>query len=226
MSHDPITTTTGKATSVLPDALHAWVDSAAERGLTPAQVRAWLTSKGWPATVAEAAALDVERTGTYTHLSDAPPPGPVQTHEHPFAYTTLLVTLGLAALSLGSTMHLVLDWAFETREGSQALANWLTLFLCTVPFSVASLVLVRRIEAEDALARYSQIRDSLSLILLWAAGVVGGTRLLMFVHQLVTALIVERDASALGRDLVHVVTVVGIAGALFAWTWRFRHPRT
>ncbi len=212
-------------TSVLPDALHAWVASAAERGLTPAQVRSWLTSKGWPATVAEAAALDVERTGTYTALSDAPPPGPVKDHEHPYAYSILLVTLGLAALSLGSTMHLVLDWAFDTRSGSEALANWLTLFLCTVPFAVASLVLVRRIEAEDPLARFSQVRETLSLVLLWAAGVVGGTRLLVFVHQMVTALVVERDASALGRDLIHVATVVGIAGALFVWTWRFRHPR-
>lgn len=211
--------------SVLPEALHAWVPNAAERGLTPAQVRTWLTAQGWPVAVAEAAALEVERTGTYTELSDAPPPGPVNSHEHPFAYTTLLVTLGLAALSLGSTMHLILDWAFASREGSQALANWLTLFLCTLPFAVAAVVMVRRIEAEDPLARFSQVRDSLSEALLWAAGSIGGVRLLVFVHQLVTALVVERDASALGRDLVHVATVVGIAGAVFAWTWRFRHPR-
>jgi cytochrome bd-type quinol oxidase subunit 2 len=226
MDHDTIISTTGgSGPSVLPEALDGWVRNAAERGLTPAQVRTWLAAQGWPVAVAEAAALHVERTGTYTHQSEAPPPGPVQTHEHPFAYITLLVTVGLAALSLGSVIHLVLEWAFDTRQGSQALANWITLFLCTVPFAVAAIVMVRRIEADDPLARYSKIREELSLVLLWAAGLIGGARLLLFVHQLVSALVVDRDVSTLGRDQVHVITVVTITGALFAWTWRFRHPR-
>lgn len=226
MDHDTIITTPeAGATSPLPEALHSWVASAAERGLTPSQVRTWLASQGWPGAVAEAAALEVERTGTYTHNSEVPPPGPVQAHEHPFAYITLFVTMGFAALSLGSTIHLLLAWAFETQSGSQALANWLTILFCTVPFAVASLVIVRRIEAEDPLARYSQVRDGVSMVLLWAAGVIGGLRLLLFVHQLVSALIVDRDVSSLGSDLGHVTTVLAITGSLFAWTWRFRHPR-
>jgi hypothetical protein len=226
MDHDTITPTAGNCEpSLLPASLREWVESAAARGLTPDQARRWLTSQGWPSTVGDSAALEVERLGNHPQGSLAPPPGPVQAHEHGFAYTTLFVTLGFAVLSLGSTIHLLLEWAFESRSGSQALANWLTVFLCTVPFAVASLRVVRRIEAEDHLARYSQVRDSLSMLLLWAAGIVGGIRLLAFVHQLVSALIVDREVSSLGWDLAHVVTVVVLSGSVFAWTWRFRHPR-
>jgi hypothetical protein len=61
-------------------------------------------------------------------------------------------------------------------------------------------------------------------VLLWSAGVVGVVRLLVFVHQLISALVVDRDPASLGRDLVHVTIVVFLAGSLFAWTWMFRHP--
>lgn len=212
--------------SVLPDHLRVWVEQAAHRGTTPQQLRTWLTSVGWPGVVADAAALEVERLGVYPSDGVAPPPGPDRAHEHVLAYATLFVAVGLSALALGSTVHLLLEWAVETTRGSRAIADWLTVLVCAVPFAVIAARAVRRIELHDPLARLSHARESLSLVLLWAAGVVGASRLLLFVHRGVSALVVDRDVGSLGRDVAHVLTVVTIAGSVFWWTWRFRAPRT
>jgi hypothetical protein len=212
--------------SVLPASLRDWTCTAATNGITGPQARSWLTSQGWPLWVGDAAAAEIDRMAVASGRAPvAPPPRMDAVHQHAFAYSMLFIAVGFAALALGSTIHLLLAWAFETRSGSRALADWLTVFVCSVPFAVAAHRVVSRVEREDPLARYSSVRESLSMLLLWAAGVVGGTRLVVFVHQLVTALVVERDLEHLGRDMAHVLTVVVIAGSVFAWVWRMRQVR-
>jgi hypothetical protein len=221
---DQTTATAGDCDlSVLPPSLRDWTCDAATSGITGAQARTWLSARGWPPWVGDAAAREIDRlVRARIGAPIGPPPDIDRAHQHPLAYAMLFATVGFAALAMGSTIHLLLAWALESRSGSQTLADWVTILVCALPFAVAAARVVARIERDDPLARFSPVRDSLSMILLWAAGIVGGARLLVFVHQLVSALVVERDLSNLGRDLAHVVTVVVIAGWVFAWVWRLR----
>lgn len=207
---------------VLPPELVDWVAGAAANGWTRDQARAWLLSSGWSGPATDAA---LERFAALQPPMpfQARPPRPDQAHRHTLAYSVLLWSLGIAALSLGSSLHLVLQAAFRDQQASWVLANWLTLFVCTVPFVAYAHHKVRQIEAEDPLARLSTTRDRLTLTLLWSAGIVGILRLLVFVHQAITALVVDRSVDDLLPNLAHVSVVVLIAGGVFLWTWRFRH---
>jgi len=53
---------------------------------------------------------------------------------------------------------------------------------------------------------------------------VGIARLLIFVQQAITDLVVDRSTADLLPNLAHVSVVVLIAGGVYLWTWRFRHP--
>ena len=52
----------------------------------------------------------------------------------------------------------------------------------------------------------------------------GIARLLIFVQQAITDLVVDRSTADLLPNLAHVSVVVLIAGGVYLWTWRFRHP--
>jgi hypothetical protein len=211
------------AETVLPRELRDWVAGAAANGWTRDQARAWLYSSGWSGPATEAALDEFARLQPPIPFN-VRPPRPEKAHKHGLAYAVLLWSLGLSALALGSSLHLVLQAAFREQEASWALANWLTLFVCTVPFVLYAHHQVVRIEQEDPLARLSSTRDTLSQVLLWAAAVVGIARLLIFVHQTISALVVHRSADELLPNLAHVSVVVLVAGGVYLWTWRFRHP--
>jgi hypothetical protein len=212
----------GPDPSVLPPELRAWVSGAAANGWNADQARAWLSTSGWSGPAVEAAMLEFASLPHAVPFSPRPP-RPPRSHKHGLAYSVLLWSLGLSALSLGSSLHLVLGAAFRSEQASWVLANWLTLFVCTIPFFLFAQHQVARIEADDPLARYSSTRDVLSLTLLWAAAIVGVARLLIFVHQTITALVVDRDTSDLVPNLAHVSVVVLLAGGVYLWTWQFRH---
>jgi hypothetical protein len=209
--------------TVLPDDLRAWLSGAAANGWTKEQVRAWLYSSGWSGPAIE---LALEQ-----FLASAPPapfnvrpPRPERANKHGLAYGVLLWSLGLATLAAGSSLHLALEAAFRDEHASWVLANWLTLFVCTIPFFLFAKREVTKIERDDPLARLSTTRDTLSLTLLWACALVGIVRLLVFVHQAITSLVVDRSATDLLPNLAHVSVVVLLAGGVYLWTWGFRHP--
>jgi hypothetical protein len=212
----------GSSATVLPVELRDWVAGAAANGWTRDQTRAWLYSSGWSAPATEAALQEFARLQPPIPFN-VRPPRPEKAHKHGLAYAVLLWSLGLSALALGSSLHLVLQAAFRDDEASWALANWLTLFVCSVPFVLYAHHQVVRIEQEDPLARLSSTRDTLSQVLLWAAAIVGVVRLLVFVHQTISALVVHRSVDDLLPNLAHVSVVVLIAGGVYLWTWRFRH---
>jgi hypothetical protein len=212
----------GGGATVLPAELRDWIAGAAANGWTRDQARAWLLSSGWSGPATETA-LEEFAVLQPPIPFQARPPRPEQAHRHGLAYSVLLWGLGLAALAIGSSLHLILQAAFRDEQASWVLANWLTLFVCTVPFFLYALHEVRGIEAEDPLARLSTTRDRLTLTLLWAAAIVGIVRLLVFVHQAITALVVDHSVDDLLPNLAHVSVVVLIAGGVYLWTWRFRH---
>jgi hypothetical protein len=210
------------SSTVLPPELLDWVAGAAANGWTREQARSWLYSSGWSGPATEAA-LEQFAVLQPPIPFQVRPPRPERAHKHGLAYGVLLWSLGFAALALGSSLHLVLEAAFRDDRASWALANWLTVFVCTIPFVLYAHHQVQGIEREDPLARLSSTRDTLTLTLLWAAALVGIIRLLVFVHQTITDLVVHRSTSDLIPNLAHVSVVVLIAGGVFLWTWRFRH---
>lgn len=209
--------------SVLPPDLRAWVAAALADGMPVEQARVWLGQQGWSRRAVDVALRQALAEHRPERGPGLLPPKPASAHQHRLAYSVLLWSLGLGALALGSSLHLILAAAFLGRSGSWVLADWLTLFFCTVPFFAYAEREVRKIERDDPLARLSRTRERLTLVLLWAAALVGVARLLVFVHQTLTALLVERTFADLPQDLAHVSTVVLIAGGVFLWTWRFRH---
>jgi hypothetical protein len=224
MPPSPQGTPDGSAT-VLPDELRAWVSGAAANGWTKEQVRAWLYSSGWSGPATEVAMAEFVATAPPAPFN-LRPPRPERANKHGLAYGVLFWSLGLAALSAGSSLHLILEAAFRDEQASWVLANWLTLFVCTIPFFLFARREVTKIEREDPLARLSTTRDTLGLTLLWAAALVGILRLLVFVHQAITSLVVDRSADDLLPNLAHVSVVVLLAGGVYLWTWTMRHPGT
>ncbi|HZQ57977.1 MAG TPA: hypothetical protein VFA84_08075 [Acidimicrobiales bacterium] len=188
--------------------LAAWLDHCHAELVPPPSVEEQLRRAGWPPQLAAGEALRYRR----------------RFNEHPLGYSGLLVTTGITALGAGSAGH-VLATGMAAPVNRDALAIWLTVFLCALPFAVWSHVWARRVDGKDPVARWSNPRRMLAKTLLWGASIVGVLRLLIYAAQLIGVLVHATWASgaSAGEGAVNVAIVVGIALPVALWAYRFLH---
>jgi hypothetical protein len=145
-------------------------------------------------------------------------------NEHRLGYSVLLVTTGVSALAAGTAGHL-LTAGLNRPVDRNALAIWLSLVLCLLPFAGWAHRWAAQVDREDPVAVWSRSRRNLALVLLWSCGVVGGARLVVYAAQLVGTLIhapwALRD-SLLG-GAINVGIVLTIALPLGIWAYGFLH---
>ena len=191
-----------------PGRFEAWLDQCESDLLHPAVVEQRLRRSGWhPVHAAEAAEAYRRRF-----------------NEHPMGYFSLLAATGIAALAAGSAGH-VLARGLSHPVNRNALAAWLTVLVCALPFAAWSHAWARRVDQEDAVAVWSRPRRILAGILLWSCTVVGIIRLLTYVAQLIGAMVGATWASSdtVAAGAVNVAIVVAIALPLGLWAYDFGH---
>lgn len=211
----PVTATAGHATAGGagpaggPAAgIEAWLDACEADLVHPAEVEDRLRRAGWNPGAAAATAFEYRR----------------RFNEHPLGYSVLLVTTGLAALATGSSAH-VIAAGLTGPVNRNALAAWMTVMVCSLPFAAWTRWWAVRIDREDPVAAWSSPRRNLALVLLWASGVVGIGRLVLYVGQLMAVLVGAdrgpRISAAAGA--LNVAIVVAIALPTGLWAHAFRH---
>lgn len=188
----------------LPD----WLDLCEEQLLHPDLVRDQLKRQGWNDFQATAVAQDYRR----------------RFNEHTLGYSALLVSVGVVALAAGSAGH-ELTRGLDHPVDRNALAFWLSLLLCSLPFAAWAHQWAARVDREDVVAVWSRPRRELARVLMWACGIVGGARLLIYAARLVAYLLRApwADGYSLGAGALNVAIAVGIALPLGLWAHRFLH---
>ena len=202
----PTTTTQNPMSG--PGQVEAWMDACEEQLVHPGRVADYLRRSGW----APVAAARVEQTYRRRY------------NEHYLGYSALLVATGVAALAAGTAGHALIA-GLSRPVNRNSLAWWLTVLVCSLPFSIAGHWWASRLDREDPVAVWSAPRHTLGLTLLWASGIVGSARLALYAGQLVGRLVGAawaRHVSLLGGFL-NVLVVVGIALPLGLWAFSFLH---
>lgn len=188
--------------------LAEWLDDCEGRLTHPEVVREQLRRRGWSDYQATAAAADYRS----------------RFNEHPLGYTALLAATGVAALAAGTAGHELVR-GLDHPVDRNVLALWLSVLLCTLPFAAWAHQWAARVDREDVVAVWSRPRRQLALVLLWACGLVGGGRLLVYAVQLVGYLVGApwAEGTSLGAGALNVGIAVGIALPLGMWAYRFLH---
>lgn len=190
-----------------PSSLGGWLDEQEQQLVHPALVEESLRRAGW---LPQHAAIEAARYRT-------------RFNEHPLGYSALLVSTGLAALSLGTVGH-ALAAGLNGPVSRNTLGFWLTLFLVSGAFVVPGLLWAFRVDREDPVAVWSNPRRSLSEALIWGCGIVGFARLFWYGAQLVGRLVGATWAhGTLAADLANVAVTIGIALPVGWWAYSFRH---
>lgn len=197
------------------EAVTAWLDGCQAELLHPGLVEERLQRAGWVPAAASAVALRYRRRFA----------------EHHLGYTALLVTTGLSALAAGSAGH-VLVAGLSRPVNRGALSRWLTLLVCALPFAAWAHWWAAKVDRVDPVAVWSAPRRTLAKVLLWACGIVGIGRLVVYVGQLMRVLVAAGPPSTVGAAstgepvyaaTLNVMIVVGIALPLGLWAHRFLH---
>jgi hypothetical protein len=188
--------------------IEAWLDSCEERLVHPARVEDHLRRSGW-------AYLEASRIGFCYRR---------RFNEHHLGYSVLLIATGMAALAAGSAGHFLVA-GLSRPVNRNALAAWLTVLVCSLPFAVAAHRWAVRVDRDDPVAVWSTPRRALAQVLLWASGIVGIGRLMIYVGQLVARLVGARSGhnGPLVGDFLNVLIVVGIALPVWLWAFSFLH---
>jgi hypothetical protein len=188
--------------------LAGWLDRCEAEHTHPAVVEQGLRRAGWGPVPAAQIGSEYRR----------------RFNEHPLGYSALLVATGVAALAAGSTAHTLVGGLTGPLH-RPAFARWLTLLVCALPFAVWAHVWAARVDREDPAAVWSIPRRSLAVVLLWAATIVGLIRLVLYVGQLIGALVGTRPATAtsVAAGALNVAVVVGIAVPVWMWAFTFLH---
>jgi hypothetical protein len=191
-----------------PPDIPAWLDDCEQRLTHPATLEEQLRRYGWAQPHAAAIAVEYRR----------------RFNEHVLGYSVLLVTTGVAALAAGTAGH-ILTAGLDRPLHREALAAWLSVLVCTLPFAIWAHLWAARVDREDPVAVWSKPRRLLAQILLWACGVVGGARLLFYATQLIAALVGAPSArhQSLVAGAINVAIAVGIALPLGTWSYAFLH---
>jgi hypothetical protein len=188
--------------------LASWFDRCEQELVHPKVVEDELRRAGWDPSEIAAAAV------RYRSRFD----------EHPLGYSALLVATGLAALSAGTAGHMVTAGLVHPVNRG-ALAVWLSLFVCSLPFAIWAHVWASRIDREDPVAVWSKSRRSLARALLWASGIVGIGRLVIYATQLIGTLIHAWPAGggSVAAGAINVAITVAVALPVGLWAFRFGH---
>jgi hypothetical protein len=187
--------------------LAAWLDECESNNLHPGRVQAQLQRRGWSRPQASAIAEEYRK----------------RFNEHVLGYSALLITTGIAALAAGTAGH-TLTGALNGPLDRRALAMWLSVLLCVSPFAVWAHLWAARADREDPVAVWSRPRRTLGLVLIWACGVVGGARLLIYATQLIEVLVKAPGADrSLAAGAINVVISLIIALPLGLWAYQFVH---
>lgn len=192
-----------------PAQVEEWLDACERELVHPATVEDRLRRSGWAPGAVAAAVLSYRK----------------RFNEHTLGYSALLVTTGLVALAAGSVGHVLI--AGLTRPvNRKALAAWLTILTCSLPFAAWGHTWAARTDREDPVAAWSEPRRTLSKVLLWACGIVGIGRLVIYVGQLMAVLVHAVPSAPPGAAAVsalQVLVVVAISGPLGVWAFDFGH---
>lgn len=185
-----------------------WLDRCEEQLTHPDVVRDQLRRQGWNDPQTTSVAEDYRR----------------RFNEHALGYSALLVSTGVAALAAGTAGH-ELTRGLNHPVNRDVLAFWLSVLLCTLPFAGWAHQWAARVDREDVVAVWSRPRRQLTRVLMWACGVVGGVRLLIYAGRLIAYLVKApwADGYSLGAGALNVTIVVGIALPLGLWAYRFLH---
>jgi hypothetical protein len=187
---------------------NAWLDQSEADLVHPGRVEDQLRRQGWAPMPAAAIANQYRR----------------RFNEHTLGYTALLVTTGVSALALGTTGH-ILTGGLNRPVNRNALAIWLSVLLCLLPFATWAHHWAARVDREDPVAVWSRPRRTLAQVLLWACGVVGGLRLITYATQLVGSLVHASWVAghSLLAGFINVLIAIAIALPLGLWSYRFLH---
>ena len=188
--------------------LARWLDGCESDKLHPAVVAEILGRSGWHPAHAAAAANAYRR----------------RFNEHTLGYSALLVATGLTALGAGTSGHL-LTAGFDRPVNRNALAFWLSLSLCALPFAVWAHRWAANVDRRDPAAVWSRPRHTLALTLLWASGIVGVARLALYARQLIGVVVGASWAvhHSVLAGAINVMITVGIALPLGLWAFGFLH---
>jgi hypothetical protein len=145
-------------------------------------------------------------------------------NEHNLGYSALLLTTGLAALAAGTSGH-ILTASLDRPLDRDALATWLSVLFCSIPFALWAHRWAARVDRDDPVAAWSRSRRTLALVLLWACAVVGVGRLVTYAAQLIGSLLgaTWAQGASVAAGAINVVITISIAGPLGAWAFRFLH---
>ncbi len=189
-------------------AIADWLDSCERTAVHPGTIDEQLRRQGW--TPAQSAAVAEQYRRRY--------------NEHALGYSSLLVATGVAALAAGTTGH-ILTAGLDQPVNRDALAFWLTLLICALPFAAWSHWWAAGVDRDDPAAVWSRPRRGLARLLLWAAGVVGIGRLLLYATRLIGVVVGATWASGTSgvAESLNVTITVAIALPLAFWAFRFLH---
>jgi hypothetical protein len=188
--------------------ISTWLDGCEHDLVHPGRVEDQLRRQGWAPVQATAIADGYRK----------------RFNEHTLGYSALLVTTGVSALALGTVGH-ILTGALNGPLHRQSLAMWLSVLTCVLPFAAWAHRWALRADRDDPVAVWSRPRRTLAITLLWACGVVGGARLLMYATQLISELVKapgSRDDSLLA-GAINVSISLSIALPVALWSYRFLH---
>lgn len=165
-------------------------------------------------------------------LPDPPPPVPPYVEDltvpsHPIAYSVFTFSLGFAAVSLGTFMHILINaYGAGLPVAGMGAALSLTTLLFAVPFLIASGRYVLRLEGSEPAALDSPVRKGLGTTLLVFTAVVGSVRFFWSLWFLVTGSLVEgvpSHSTGLAAGVANVAVSMTIAGGLGWWVWTWLH---
>lgn len=165
-------------------------------------------------------------------LPDPPPPVPPSVEvltvpSHPIAYSVFTFSLGFAAVSLGTFMHVLINaLGAGLPVSGMGAALSLTTFLFSVPFLIASGRYVHRLEEVDPAALDSPVRKGFGNTLLVFTAVVGSVRFFWSLWFLVTGSLVEgvpSHSTGLAAGVANVAVSMTITGGLGWWVWTWLH---
>jgi hypothetical protein len=188
--------------------LARWLDARESELAHPRMVEEQLVRAGWHPGHAAAAALQYRR----------------RFNEHALGYSALMIATGLCALAAGTSGHL-LTAGLGRPVDRDALAGWLTLLVCSLPFAAWAHRWAARVDRDDHVAAWSRSRRSMALVLLWACGVVGIGRLFIYAAELIGVLLGASWAqgATVAAGAINVGITVSIALPLGLWAFSFLH---
>ena len=186
----------------------AWLDHCEEHLVHPSEINERLQRGGWSPGQASAVSTRYRR----------------RFNEHTLGYSALLVATGLTALAAGTSGHL-LAAGIDAPVNRNDLAAWLSVFVCALPFAVWAHRWAAKVDRVDPVAIWSGPRRTLARVLLWACGIVGVGRLLVYAGQLIGVLVGATWAhgASVVTGAVNVAITIGIALPLYAWAFGFLH---